>query len=77
MGGQPNKSFVQREHTFPMLSLANTYSREEIVDFVARAEKALPQESELEWVCELKYDGVAISLLYENGRFVRALTRGN
>lgn len=77
VGGQPNKSFVQREHTFPMLSLANTYSREEIVDFVARAEKALPQESELEWVCELKYDGVAISLLYENGRFVRALTRGN
>ncbi len=77
VGGQINKGFVQGEHNFPMLSLANTYSREEIADFVARTEKALPEESELEWVCELKYDGVAISLLYENGRFVRALTRGN
>lgn len=77
VGGQINKGFVQGEHDFPMLSLANTYSREEIADFVARTEKALPEESELEWVCELKYDGVAVSLLYENGRFVRALTRGN
>lgn len=77
VGGQINKGFVQGEHNFPMLSLANTYSREEIAEFVSRTEKALPEESELEWVCELKYDGVAISLLYENGRFVRALTRGN
>lgn len=77
VGGQINKGFVQRQHDFPMLSLANTYSREEIADFVSRTEKALPEESELEWVCELKYDGVAVSLLYENGRFVRALTRGN
>lgn len=77
VGGQINKGFVQGEHSFPMLSLANTYSREEIADFVSRTEKALPEESELEWVCELKYDGVAVSLLYENGRFVRALTRGN
>lgn len=77
VGGQINKGFVQGEHNFPMLSLANTYSREEIADFVARTEKALPEESELEWVCELKYDGVAVSLLYENGRFVRALTRGD
>ncbi|MEE0983795.1 MAG: NAD-dependent DNA ligase LigA, partial [Bacteroidales bacterium] len=77
VGGQINKGFVQGEHNFPMLSLANTYSREEIAEFVSRTEKALPEESELEWVCELKYDGVAVSLLYENGRFVRALTRGN
>lgn len=77
VGGQINKGFVQGEHNFPMLSLANTYSREEIADFVSRTEKALPEESALEWVCELKYDGVAVSLLYENGRFVRALTRGN
>lgn len=77
VGGQINKGFVQGEHNFPMLSLANTYSREEIADFVSRTEKSLPEESELEWVCELKYDGVAVSLLYENGRFVRALTRGN
>ena len=77
VGGQINKGFVQGEHNFPMLSLANTYSREEIAEFVSRTEKSLPEESELEWVCELKYDGVAVSLLYENGRFVRALTRGN
>lgn len=77
VGGQINKGFVQRQHDFPMLSLANTYSREEIAEFVSRTEKALPEESELEWVCELKYDGVAVSLLYENGRFVRALTRGD
>ena len=77
VGGQVNKNFIQGKHEFPMLSLSNTYSREEISDFVARAEKALPEEKELEWVCELKYDGVAISLLYENGKFVRALTRGD
>ena len=77
VGGQINKGFVQGEHNFPMLSLANTYSREEIAEFVLRTEKSLPEESALEWVCELKYDGVAVSLLYENGRFVRALTRGN
>lgn len=77
VGGQVNNGFVQGRHEFPMLSLSNTYSREEISDFVARAERALPDEEELEWVCELKYDGVAISLLYENGKFVRALTRGN
>lgn len=77
VGGQVNNGFVQGKHEFPMLSLSNTYSREEISDFVARAERALPDEEELEWVCELKYDGVAISLLYENGKFVRALTRGD
>mgnify|MGYP002677508714 FL=1 len=77
VGGQINKNFIQGKHEFPMLSLSNTYSREEISDFVTRAEKALPEQTELEWVCELKYDGVAISLLYENGKFVRALTRGD
>ncbi len=77
VGGEVNTDFVQRPHSFPMLSLANTYSREELADFVARAEGALADVGRLEWVCELKYDGVAISLLYENGRFVRALTRGN
>ncbi len=77
VGGEINTDFVQREHSFPMLSLANTYSREELADFVARAEKSLSDVGSLEWVCELKYDGVAISILYENGRFARALTRGN
>lgn len=77
VGGEVLSDFKQEAHAFPMLSLANTYSREEIADFVRRAESALSDVGQMEWVCELKYDGVAISLLYENGRFVRALTRGN
>lgn len=76
VGGQVSKGFVQAEHSFPMLSLTNTYSKEELMDFVSRTAQAL-QGEELEWVCELKYDGVAISLLYEDGKFVRALTRGD
>lgn len=76
VGGQVNKGFVQAEHSFPMLSLSNTYSKEELIDFVNRTLQLLEGEK-LEWVCELKYDGVAISLLYENGKFVRALTRGD
>lgn len=76
VGGQVNKGFVQAEHSFPMLSLSNTYSKEELIDFVNRTSQLLDGEK-LEWVCELKYDGVAISLLYEEGKFVRALTRGD
>ena len=76
VGGQVNKGFVQAEHSFPMLSLSNTYSKEELIDFVNRTSQLLDGEK-LEWVCELKYDGVAISLLYEEGNFVRALTRGD
>lgn len=77
VGGQINKSFEQKKHGFPMLSLSNTYSREEIIEFVQRAEKSLSGNIELEWVCELKYDGVAISLFYKDRKFVRALTRGD
>ena len=76
VGGQVNKGFVQAEHSFPMLSLSNTYSKEELIDFVNRTSQLLDGEK-LEWICELKYDGVAISLLYEEGKFVRALTRGD
>lgn len=76
VGGQVNKGFVQAEHSFLMLSLSNTYSKEELIDFVNRTSQLLDGEK-LEWVCELKYDGVAISLLYEEGKFVRALTRGD
>lgn len=76
VGGEINKDFKQVSHRWPMLSLGNTYSKEEIVDFIHRAEEIL-QEKDLEWVCELKYDGLAISLLYENGELVRAATRGN
>lgn len=76
VGGQVSKGFIQAEHSFPMLSLSNTYSKEEIIDFVNRSSQLLNGEN-LEWVCELKYDGLAISLLYEGGKFVRALTRGD
>ncbi len=76
VGGEVNKEFNQVTHQYPMLSLSNTYSKEEIIDFVSRAEESL-QKKNLQWVCELKYDGLAISLLYENGKLVRAATRGN
>ena len=76
VGGQVNKGFEQAQHSFPMLSLSNTYSKEELLEFVNRTSQSLEGEK-LEWICELKYDGVAISLLYEEGKFVRALTRGD
>lgn len=76
VGGQPLSGFSQVTHRYPMLSLANTYSKEEIIDFVHRAEQMLGKTN-LEWVCELKYDGLAISLLYQNGVLQQATTRGN
>ncbi|MDR1005542.1 MAG: NAD-dependent DNA ligase LigA [Bacteroidales bacterium] len=76
VGGQTLESFRQVEHRYPMLSLSNTYSKEEIADFVKRAEELLAR-TDLEWVCELKYDGLAISLSYNNGMLVQATTRGN
>lgn len=66
-----NNKFEQVPHRYPMLSLANSYSREEIEDWVRK----LPAGVEI--VCELKYDGLSISLWYENGRLTRALTRGD
>ena len=65
------KGFATVKHKYPMLSLANSYSREEIEDWVRK----LPQGVEI--VCELKYDGLSISLWYENGQLVKALTRGD
>ena len=77
IGGQINKSFKQVKHKYQMLSLANTYSKDEIVEFVNRATESINKEEEIEWICELKYDGVAVSLNYKNGKLVQALTRGN
>lgn len=65
------EKFEQVEHRYPMLSLANTYSEEEIQDWLRK----LPQDAEI--VCELKYDGLSISLWYENGRLIKAVTRGD
>lgn len=69
------EGFVQKKHKYPMLSLGNTYSIAEVIDFAQRAEKGL--EEGFSYCCELKFDGVAICLSYENGRLVQALTRGD
>ena len=68
--------FKQREHLVPMLSLANTYSEEEVSEFVERVHKLLGHK-EVEFCCELKMDGLAISLYYEKGKWMHGLTRGN
>lgn len=76
VGGSINKDFQQVKHQYPMLSLGNTYSKEELVEFDERTKKSIGRE-ELEYVCELKFDGVAISLWYENGILDKAVTRGD
>lgn len=76
VGGDITKDFPTLKHKYPMLSLSNTYSREELEDYLKRTQKALPDQ-ELEFVCELKYDGAAISMSYKNGELVQALTRGD
>lgn len=75
VGGDITKEFVQVEHSFPMLSLSNTYSEEEIREFDERTRKVLGTAPE--YVCELKIDGVAIGLTYRQGKFTRAVTRGD
>jgi len=75
-GAPPLQSFAQSTHLRPMLSLANVFDVEELEEFTARVAKALGQ-SEVSYLCEPKLDGVAINLLYENGRLVKAATRGD
>ncbi|NNE55631.1 MAG: NAD-dependent DNA ligase LigA, partial [Flavobacteriales bacterium] len=75
VGGDLTDKFEKISHKFPMLSLSNSYSFEEISDWMKRAEKSI--EGPMEFVMELKYDGVAISLTYENGMLVQAVTRGD
>ncbi|HLP16119.1 MAG TPA: NAD-dependent DNA ligase LigA [Bacteroidota bacterium] len=76
VGGQPTKEFPTVLHDVPMLSLANTYSEQELRDFDKRVSSALG-EGTYAYVAELKIDGVAISLTYRNGMFVRGVTRGD
>ncbi len=76
VSGQPIKEFPTVQHRKPMLSLANTYNEMEFREFDQRVHQALPGEK-VEYVTELKIDGVAISLHYQNGRFVRGVTRGD
>ena len=75
IGSDINTTFRQVKHQYPMLSLGNTYSEGELYEFYERTRKALNTDFEL--VCELKYDGSSISLVYENGELVRAVTRGD
>ncbi len=75
VGGDITKNFKQVKHRYPMLSLGNTYNEEELKEFDNRIKKLL--EHDVEYVCELKFDGLAISLTYENGKLIRAVTRGD
>lgn len=75
VGGDITKNFETVKHKYPMLSLSNSYSKEEIEDFETRIKKLV--ENELEYICELKYDGVAIGISYKNGKIDRAVTRGD
>ena len=75
VGGDITKEFPLVKHRYPMLSLANSYNRDEIIDFIKRIEKTI--EEPVEFVCELKFDGVSISLTYEKGVLMRAVTRGD
>lgn len=75
VGGDITKEFKTVKHRYPMLSLSNSYSVSEIKDFITRIEKSI--EGDVDFVCELKYDGVSISLTYEDGLLIRAVTRGD
>jgi len=75
VGGDITKDFPSVTHIYPMLSLANTYSKEELNDWSNRIKKL--STDDIEYVCELKYDGVAIGIRYENGNLVQAVTRGD
>ncbi|WP_020603618.1 NAD-dependent DNA ligase LigA [Spirosoma spitsbergense] len=76
VGGTISKEFATVYHRFPMLSLGNTYSEEDLIEFDKRVQKGLNGQ-EYEYICELKFDGVALSLTYENGVFVQGATRGD
>ena len=75
VGSDINKNFEQVEHKYPMLSLGNTYSEAEVTDFYDRVKKLLNEDFEI--CCEMKFDGTSISLTYEDGKLIRAVTRGD
>ena len=75
VGSDITKEFRQVQHKYPMLSLGNTYSKSEVADFYDRVSRSLNEEFEI--CCELKFDGTSISLTYEDGKLVRAVTRGD
>lgn len=75
VGSDINKNFEQVTHQYPMLSLQNTYSESEVADFYNRVKRSLNETFDI--VCELKFDGTSISIIYEKGRLMRAVTRGD
>ncbi|MBC6112219.1 NAD-dependent DNA ligase LigA [Pedobacter fastidiosus] len=75
VGGDITKNFITVKHKYPMLSLGNTYNEQDLRDFDERIRKAIGDN--FQYVCELKFDGLSISLTYENGKLVRAVTRGD
>ncbi len=77
VGGAVLDAFQKTNHRLPMLSLANSYSPEDILDFDEKVKKFLNSDNNIDYFCEPKFDGLAIELIYENGEFIRALTRGD
>jgi DNA ligase (NAD+) len=77
VGEIPSEKFEQVQHKYRLFSLDNANSREELLEWYKRAQKAFPEDKDIELFCELKIDGLAISLIYENGIFVRGVTRGD
>jgi DNA ligase (NAD+) len=75
VNGYITKEFITVRHKWPMLSLGNTYNEQELIDFDQRIKKAIGDN--FEYVCELKFDGLSMSLTYEEGKLVRAVTRGD
>jgi DNA ligase (NAD+) len=76
VGGTISKEFPTVSHRYPMLSLSNTYSDEEILDWEERIRKAIPDET-VEYICEQKFDGISLSIRYENGQLTMGITRGD
>lgn len=77
VGGTVLEGFAKAQHRLPMLSLANSYSPEDIFEFDERVKKFLNTEEPVEYLCELKFDGLSMELIYEKGQLVRAITRGD
>lgn len=75
VGGSITKDFATVKHKYPMLSLSNSYDEQDLVDFDGRVRKVI--EDDFEYICELKFDGVALSLTYENGILTKGVTRGD
>lgn len=78
VGGAPSTTFAPVVHTVPMMSLDNAFSVDEVTEWAERLQRRLGEDTDVgAWLCELKFDGLAMSIRYENGRFVRAATRGD